>query len=70
MGNRKEWQMNDIERHLQSILLQQRGNNHVLVNEIIEKLSLESKRQLFFILKDLDTEISVQRSKVKMFGRF
>jgi hypothetical protein len=70
MGIRKESDVNDIERHLQSILLQQRGNNHVLVNEIIEKLSLESKRQLFFILKDLDTEISVQRSKAKMFGRF
>jgi len=50
--------MNDIERHLQSILLQQRGNNHVLVNEIIEKLSLESKRQLFFIIKELVTEAS------------
>lgn len=50
--------MNDIERHLQSILLQQRGNNYVLVNEIIEKLSLESKRQLFFILKELVTEAS------------
>lgn len=58
MGIRKEWDVNEIERHLQSILLQQRGNNYVLVNEIIEKLSLESKRQLFFILKELVTEAS------------
>jgi hypothetical protein len=58
MGIRKEWDVNEIERHLQSILLQQRGNNYALVNEIIEKLSLESKRQLFFILKELVTEAS------------
>jgi len=59
--------MNDIEKHLQSILLQQRGNNHTLVSEIIEKLSLESKRKLFFILKEFN---SVQKNRSKLFGIF
>ena len=41
-----------IDRHLQSMLLRERGNNRKLAEEVLEKLSSESKERLFRILQD------------------
>lgn len=41
-----------IDRHLQSMLLRERGNNRKLAEEVLEKLSEESKERLFRILQD------------------
>lgn len=45
-----------IDRHLQSMLLRERGNNRKLAEEVLEKLSQESKERLFRILQDHDSE--------------
>jgi len=45
-----------IDRHLNSMLLREKGNNRKLVEEILEKLSAESKERLFRILQDHDNE--------------
>ena len=41
-----------IDRHLESMLLRERGNNRKLAEEVLEKLSSESKERLFRILQD------------------
>jgi hypothetical protein len=41
-----------IDRHLFSMLLRERGNNRRLAEEVLEKLSAESKERLFRILQD------------------
>lgn len=45
-----------IDRHLQSMLLRERGNNRKLAEEILEKLSHESKERLFRIFQDHESE--------------
>lgn len=45
-----------IDRHLQSMLLRKRGNNRKLAEEVLEKLSAESKDRLFRILQDHENE--------------
>lgn len=45
-----------IDRHLQSMLLREKGNNRRLAEEILEKLSAESKERLFRILQDHEHE--------------
>jgi hypothetical protein len=54
-----------MDRHLQAILLRQRGQNGPLVAEINEKLSPESKDRLFRILSDMEQEIASLRRKSK-----
>jgi uncharacterized protein (DUF302 family) len=41
-----------IDRHLQAMLLREKGNNRKLAEEVLEKLSHESKERLFRILQD------------------
>lgn len=45
-----------IDRHLQAMLLRERGNNRKLAEEVLEKLSEESKERLFRILQDHESE--------------
>lgn len=45
-----------IDRHLQSMLLRERGNNRKLAEEVLEKLSSESKERLFRILQDHESQ--------------
>jgi hypothetical protein len=45
-----------IDRHLQAMLLRERGNNRKLAEEVLEKLSSESKERLFRILQDHENE--------------
>ena len=54
-----------IDRHLESMLLRQRGNNRVLAKEILEKLSQESKDRLYRILRDQEDEKADLQRKVR-----
>lgn len=45
-----------IDRHLESMLLRERGNNRKLAEEILDKLSYESKERLFRILQSHENE--------------
>ena len=45
-----------IDRNLQAMLLRERGNNRKLAEEVLEKLSSESKERLFRILQDHENE--------------
>ena len=58
--------MNDIARHLQSMLLRQRGQNGKLAEEISEKLSAESQERLFRIFQDMEGEAAANRRKTWM----
>lgn len=51
-----------IDRHLEAMLLKERGDNRKLLEEVLEKLSKESKERLFRILQDHDNErMSLER---------
>jgi len=54
-----------IDRHLESIILRQRGHNRPLAEEVLEKLSLESKERLFRIFQDLETELAREKKNAK-----
>jgi hypothetical protein len=54
-----------IDRHLESLLLRQRGNNRKLAKEILESLSPESKERLFRILQDNENEKSHLERKAR-----
>lgn len=45
-----------IDRNLQSMLLRERGDNRKLAEEVLEKLSSESKERLFRILQTHENE--------------
>lgn len=55
-----------IDRHLQSMLLREKGNNRKLAEEVLEKLSAESKERLFRILQDHDNERIHLERKARM----
>ena len=57
-----------FDRHLEAILLRQRGNNHQLIMELKEKLSVEGKERLFRVLQDLECRNNVLSSKVRRYG--
>lgn len=52
-----------IDQHLRAILLQQRGDNHQLASEILEKLTPASKERLFRVLQSMQQECSSERQK-------
>lgn len=54
-----------IDRHLESALLRERGNNRKLVEEILEKISEEGKERLFRILQDHEHEKMHLERKVR-----
>jgi hypothetical protein len=54
-----------IDRHLESMLLRQSGNNRSLAKEVLEKLSKESKERLYRILRDQEDERSSLQRKAR-----
>ena len=54
-----------IDRHLHAMLLRERGNNRKLAEEVLEKLSKESKERLFRILQDHEQEKTSLTRKVR-----
>lgn len=65
--------MKVYDRHLESMILRQRGQNRELVAEILEKISEVGKERLFRILQDMERERDDLHRKAKMpwlTGRF
>lgn len=58
--------MSVYDRHLESMILRQRGQNRKLAAEIVEKLSEEGKERLFRIFQDLELEKTALERKSKM----
>lgn len=58
--------MGTFDRHLESAILRQRGQNARLAKEIVEKVSEEGKERLFRILQDLENEKSALEKKARM----
>tara|TARA_B100001287_G_C22503918_1_gene444982 strand:- start:5 stop:187 length:183 start_codon:yes stop_codon:yes gene_type:complete len=54
-----------MDRHLQAIILRQRGQNGPLVAELLEKLTPQSKDRLFRILSDMEQQIASAKRKAK-----
>jgi hypothetical protein len=65
--------MKVYDRHLEGMILRQRGQNRELVAEILEKISDKGKERLFRILQDMEHERDNLQRKAKMpwlTGRF
>lgn len=58
--------MGTYDRHLEGMILRQRGQNRLLAKEITEKLSEEGKERLFRILQDLENERIHLEKKARM----
>tara|TARA_B100001989_G_C24509169_1_gene449402 strand:+ start:54 stop:236 length:183 start_codon:yes stop_codon:yes gene_type:complete len=54
-----------MDRHLQAIILRQRGQNGPLVAELLEKLTPQSKERLYRILSDMEQQIASAKRKAK-----
>lgn len=54
-----------MDRHLQAIILRQRGINGPLVAELLEKLTPQSKERLYRILSDMEQQIASAKRKAK-----
>ena len=54
-----------IDRYLKAQILRQRGHNLNLVNELLDKLSPESKERLYRIIQNLESENSSSKRKLK-----
>ena len=54
-----------IDRHLESMLLREKGNNRKLAEEVLEKLP-ESKERLFRILQDHEHDKMHLERKARM----
>lgn len=52
-----------IDRHLQALLLRERGDNRQLAAEVLEKLSPESKDRLYRLLQAMKAETEAERGK-------
>lgn len=57
-----------FDRHLEAILLRQRGNNHKLIMELKEKLSIEGKERLFRVMEDMEGMVNMLMSRVRRYG--
>jgi hypothetical protein len=55
-----------IDRYLESMLLRERGQNQKLAQEVLEKLSPESKERLFRLLTNKENEINALKRKTRM----
>jgi hypothetical protein len=55
-----------IMRHLEAMILQERGDNRNLLAEIKEKLSPESQERLFRLFQDHEHEIGRLKRKASM----
>ena len=52
-----------IDQHIRAILLQERGDNRAMVEEILTKLTPASKERLFRVLQDMKQETHHERQK-------
>jgi len=57
-----------IDRHLQAILLRQRGQNGPLVAEILEKLSPQARERLFRVLQGMEQDAQSASGKLRRYG--
>lgn len=57
--------MGVYDRHLESAILRQRGQNRQLAAEIVEKISEEGKERLFRILQDVENELRAAERRAK-----
>ena len=57
--------MGVYDRHLESMILRQRGQNRLLAKEIVEKISEEGKERLFRILQDMENEVQSAERKAR-----
>lgn len=57
--------MGVYDRHLEGAILRRRGQNGLLVKEIIEKVSEEGKERLFRILQEMENEIRASERKAR-----
>ena len=55
-------------RYIRSILLNQRGQNHKLADEIEQNLSPASQERLFRILQDMERGATIAKRKSQMYG--
>jgi hypothetical protein len=58
--------MSVYDRHLEAIIMRQRGQNGELSREISEHISDKGKERLFRILQDMENELAAEKRKVKM----
>lgn len=58
--------MSVYDRHLEAVILRQRGQNRELVSEILENISEKGKERLFRIFQDMEQERDrlVRKTKV------
>jgi len=54
-----------IDRYLESMILRERGQNQKLAQEVLEKLSPESKERLFRIFQLKENELVALKNKLK-----
>jgi uncharacterized protein YrzB (UPF0473 family) len=54
-----------IDRHLQAIIMRQRGQNGELAREIFEHISEKGKERLFRILRDMEDDKADLQRKVR-----
>lgn len=52
-----------MDRHLESMILRQRGDNRPLARELREKLSPRAKDRLFRVLQDLENDRDAEKRK-------
>ena len=57
-----------MDRHLEAILLRQRGQNGPLVAEVLEKLSPQAKERLYRVLQDMEQGTNNARNKLRRYG--
>jgi len=57
-----------LDTHLESMILKQRGQNQLLAQEVLEKLSVPARERLFRLLQGLDNETIHARSKLRRLG--
>lgn len=55
----------EFDRYLESLILRERGQNQELAEEILEKLSPESKEKLFRIFQNQENEMRQLKNKLQ-----
>ena len=56
-------QTHPIDRHLEALLLRQRGHNGPLVREVLANLSSQARERLFRLIQELEQDANSERSK-------
>jgi hypothetical protein len=56
-----------IDSYLKALILRQPGNNQKLSQEILEKLSPESRRNLFRLMQELESKNTTLKSKIRRY---